>query len=62
MTAATKKLLDEIEALPDPDRSELVAEIARRMAMAAHDLPRDEDLAATADRLLADLDRQEPPE
>lgn len=62
MTHATKKLLDEIEALPDEERSELVAELARKVALAAHDLPTDADLAASADRLFSELDRRESPE
>ena len=62
MTEATQKLLDEIEALPDRDRSELVAELARRVALAAHDLPQDDDLVAAADHLFTELDRREPPE
>jgi hypothetical protein len=62
MTQATKKLLDEFDALPDRERSELVAELARRVALAPHDLPQDEDLLAAADRLFVDLDRREQPE
>jgi hypothetical protein len=62
VTHATKKLLEEFEALPDRDRSELVAELARRVALAPHDLPQDEDLVAAADRLFTELDRREPPE
>jgi hypothetical protein len=62
MTQATKKLLDEFDALPDRERSELVAELARRIALAPHDLPQDEDLLAAADRLFTDLDRREQPE
>jgi hypothetical protein len=62
MTQATQKLLDEFEALPDRDRSELVAELPRRVALAPHDLPQDEDLLAAADRLFTDLDRRERPE
>ena len=62
MIQATKKLLDEFDALPDRERSELVAELARRVALAPHDLPQDEDLLAAADRLFADLDRREQPE
>ena len=62
MTQATKKLLEEFEALPDQDRSELVAELARRLALAPHDLPQDEDLVAAADRLFNELDRREQPE
>ena len=62
MTHATKKLLDEIEALPDRDRSELVAELARRVALAPHDLPHDDDVVAAADRLFTELDRREQSE
>ena len=62
MTHAAQKLLDEFEALPDQDRSELVAELARRVALAPHDLPQDEDLVAAADRLFTDLDRRARPE
>ena len=62
MTHATQKLIEEFEALPDRDRSELVAELARRVALDPHDLPHDDDLVATADRLFTDLDRREQPE
>ena len=62
MTQATKKLLEEFDALPERDRSELVAELARRVAMSPHDAPQDEDLVAAADRLFVELDRREPSE
>lgn len=62
MTEATQKLLDEFEALPDRDRSALVAELARRMALAPHDLPQDDDSVAAADHLFTELDRREQPE
>jgi len=62
VTQATQKLLDEFEALPDRDRSELVAELARRVALAPHDLPHDDDLVAAADHLFTELDRREQPE
>ena len=62
MTQATKKLLEEFEALPDRDRSELVAELARLVALAPHDLPKDEDLVAAADHIFTQLDRREQPE
>ena len=62
VTHATQKLLEEFEALPDRDRSELVAELARRVALAPHDLPQDEDLIAAADQLFTELDRREQPE
>lgn len=59
MTQAAKKLLEEFEALPEADRSAIVAELARRVALAPHDLPTDEDLLASADPLFSDLDRRE---
>ena len=59
MTQATKKLIEEFEALPDRDRSEVVAELARRVALAPHDVPQDDDLLAAADRLFTELDRRE---
>ena len=59
MTQAGKKLLDEFDALPDTDRAELVAELLRRTAFAAHDLPAEDDLVAAADRLFEDIDRRE---
>ena len=62
MTQATKKLIEEFEALPDRDQSEVVAELARRVALAPHDLPEDDDLVAAADRLFTELDRREQPE
>ena len=62
MTQATQKLLAEFEALADRDRSEFVAELARRVALAPHDLPQDDDLVAAADRLFTELDRREQPE
>jgi hypothetical protein len=62
MTQAAKKLLDEFDALPDPDRSELVAELVRRVALGPHDLPHDDDLVAAADRLFVEIDRREQSE
>ncbi len=62
MTQAAQKLLDEFDALPDRERSEVVAELARRVAFSPHDLPQNEDLVAAADRLFVEFDRREPPE
>ena len=50
MTEAARKLLDEFDALPDRDRSELFAELVRRVALAPHDLPQDDDLVAAVRR------------
>ena len=62
MTQAAKKLLDEFDALPDCDRSEFVVELVRRVALAPHDLPHDDDLVAAADRLFVELDCHEQSE
>jgi hypothetical protein len=59
MNQAAKKLVDEIDALPHRDRSELVAELVRRLALGPYDLPHDNDLVAAADRLFVELDRHE---
>jgi hypothetical protein len=59
MTRATQQLLEQFEALPDQERSELVAELARRVALAPHDAPTDDDLIAAADRLFVEFDRRE---
>lgn len=59
VTQAAQKLVEEFEALPERDRSEIISELARRVAQAPHDLPSDEDLLAAADRLFTELDRRE---
>ena len=59
MTRKAKMLLDEFDALPETERSEVVAELLRRTALEPHDLPNDEDLASAADRLFVELDRRE---
>jgi hypothetical protein len=59
MTQAAKKLLEEFDGLEDQDRAEVLAELMRRIALAPHDLPDDDDLAAAADRLFVELDRRE---
>jgi len=62
LTRATQQLLEQVEALPDHERSELVAELARRVALAPHDAPTDEDLTAAADRRYVELDRASSPD
>jgi hypothetical protein len=59
MTRAAQQLLEQFEALPDQERSEVVAELARRIALTPHGAPTDDDLIATADRLFVELDRRE---
>jgi hypothetical protein len=48
MTQATQKLVEDFEALSDNWRSEVVAELPRRVALAPHDAPSDDDLLAVA--------------
>lgn len=48
-----------VEALPDRERSELVAELARRVALVPHDGPTEDDLLSAADRLFLEIDRRE---
>ena len=62
MTQAARRLIKEFDALPDQERSEVLAELARRVGLSRHDLPRDEDLLAAADQLFAELDRRESSE
>ena len=59
MTQGAKKLLEEFETLPEPDRAEVLLELLRRTALAPHDLPDSDDLTAAADRLFLELDRRE---
>ncbi len=62
MTRAARKLIEEFDALPDEERTEVLAELLQRAALSPHDLPSDDDLTAAADRLFADLDRREKTE
>jgi cytosine/adenosine deaminase-related metal-dependent hydrolase len=59
MTRAAEQILEEFEALPDGERAALLTELARRVALAPHDGPSDEDLLRAADELFRDLDRRE---
>ena len=59
MTQAVKELVHQFEALPEQEREEVLAELLRRATSEPHDLPNDQDLIATADRLFQDLDRRE---
>jgi hypothetical protein len=43
MTQVAKKLLEEFEALQESDRTEVLAELLRRIALAPHDLPDSDD-------------------
>jgi hypothetical protein len=62
VTQAARKLLEEFDALPDQERSEVLAELARRVGLSPHSLPDDDDLITAADRLFIELDQREPGE
>lgn len=59
MTHAVKELVHQFEALPEPQRQEVLAELLRRVRTEPHDLPTDADLTTAADRLFQDLDARE---
>jgi len=61
VTQTAQKLLEQFDALSDSDRSELLAELLRRVAMVPHSSPEDDEFVAAADKLFADLDRREQP-
>jgi hypothetical protein len=46
MTLVVEKLVAAFDALPEPERQELIAELLRRARTESHDLPTDEDLLA----------------
>jgi hypothetical protein len=62
MTQGARRVIEEFDALPEQERSEVLAELARRVGLSPHDLPRDEDLLAAADQLFVELDRRESTE
>ena len=62
MSEAAKKLLHTLDTLPEADRNEVFREVLRRVALAAHDSPSDDDLVAAADEVFLDLDRGESEE
>ena len=62
MTQGARRLIEQFYALPEQERSEVLSELARRVGLSLHALPRDEDLLAAADQLFIELDRRESPE
>jgi hypothetical protein len=59
MTHAAQKLLDAFEALSKGERSEILAELVRRVAVSSHDVPDDLDLTAAANEVFLERDRRE---
>jgi hypothetical protein len=62
MSETAKKLLHTFDGLPEADRREVIREVLRRVAMAPHEFPSDDDLLAAADEVFLDLDRGETKE
>lgn len=56
MTDAAKKIIEAFEALPPPDRREVLRELLRRAAAVDLGFPSDEDLVAAGDAVFRDLD------
>jgi hypothetical protein len=59
MTQAARKVLEQFDSLPDPERAEVLVELLRRAASTPHESPGDDDLTAAADEVFAELDRRE---
>jgi len=57
MSEAAQRILDEFEALPEPDRHIVALEIIRRSG--SYDSPSEEELVLVAEEVFLDLDRRE---
>lgn len=62
MSRSSEALLAAFDKLPPAEREEVVVELLRRVAMADHEGPSDDDLVAAADDVFIALDRREAPE
>lgn len=59
MTEAARRVLEDFESLPDPERREIAAEILRRAVADECEPPSDRELVAAADSVFLELDRRE---
>lgn len=59
MSRSSEALIAAFEKLPLAEREEVVAELLRRVALADHEGPTNEDLVAAADDIFVALDRRE---
>lgn len=59
MTKAARKVLEDLESLPDSERDEITAEILRRAVGGDSEAPSDNELVAAADSAFLELDRRE---
>jgi hypothetical protein len=59
MTQIGQKLPEQFDQLREHERAEVLSELLRRLALAPHDLPGNDDLISTADQLFTEFDRRE---
>lgn len=59
MTAAAKHILNDFEALPDPEKREVLAELLRIASHLDYPATSDDELVAAAEHLFLDYDRRE---
>ena len=62
MTRAAKQVIDSFEALPEQDKSEVLAQLLRQLIASPYVLPADEELTHAADLLFQEYDRREAQE
>lgn len=59
MTDAAKTVIEAFEALDQPEREEVAAEILRRVHLLEHASPDDRELLLAADQIFLELERRE---
>jgi hypothetical protein len=59
VTADAKHIIDDFEALPDPQKREVLAELLRISGHLEYPHVGDEELLATADAVILEYDRRE---
>jgi len=59
MSSRADAIITAVDELPAAERDKVVAELLRRVAMAEHAAPTDDELLAAADQVFQALDRRE---
>jgi hypothetical protein len=59
MSRGAQAIVEAIDALPAPEREEVVVELLRRVAQSDHSSPSDQELTAAADEVFQALDKHE---
>ncbi len=59
MTEAARHVLESFEALPEPEKQEVIAALLRHTLQGPYDSPSDDELAYAADQVFVDLDQRE---